>query len=121
MTAARFVTTSFTVAALSVLVLAACGASGPAPGTAEALYVNVGCAKCHGPDREGLRSGPPLVGIGDRWDADSLASYLKDPRSFVETNPRLSYMDEQYPIAMPAYPTLAEEDVQKLVEFILSS
>jgi hypothetical protein len=33
----------------------------------------------------------------------------------------LSYLDEQYAIAMPAYPRLPEEDLKKLVDFMLSS
>jgi cytochrome c553 len=121
MTANRCVEASFMAAAAAVLVLAACGASGPEPGSPQALYVDLGCANCHGPDREGQRSGPPLTGLEERWDGPTLAAYLKDPRTFVESNPRLSYLDEQFPIAMPAYPETPEEDLQKLVDFILSS
>jgi len=62
MKATQIVYASFAVAAPVILVLAACGASGPAPGTPEAFYVDLGCAKCHGNEREGLRSGPPLGG-----------------------------------------------------------
>lgn len=121
MTAIRCVEASFVAAAAAVLVLAACGASRPETGSPQALYVDLGCAKCHGPDREGQRSGPPLTGLEERWDEVNLMSYLKDPRSFVESNPRLSYLDEQYPIAMPAYADTAEQDLQRLVEFMLSS
>ena len=100
--------------------LAGCGASGPPPGTPEAIYVDLGCAKCHGNDRQGQRSGPPLVKIIDHWNEESLLEYLKDPKTFVESNPRLSYLDEQYPIAMPAYPDTNEEDLRKLAQFILN-
>ena len=121
MTTTRCVGASFAIAAVAVLVLAACGASGPPPGSPQALYINLGCAKCHGPALEGQRSGPPLTGLATRWDAATLTSYLRNPRSFVETNPRLTYLDEQYPIAMPAYPEPSDEDLQKLVDFILGS
>lgn len=121
MTTTRSVYAVFAVATVAVLVLAACGASGPKPGTPEALYVDLGCAKCHGEDRAGQRSGPPLVKIIDHWDEESLLEYLKSPKTFIQSNPRLSYLDELYPIAMPAYGTTSEEDLRKLAEFILNS
>ena len=89
------------IGAFAILVLAACGASGPKAGSAEALYIDLGCAKCHGDDREGQRSGPPLIKIIDHWNEESLLRYLRDTKPFVASNPRLSYLDEQYPIAMP--------------------
>ena len=107
--------------AVAAIIIAACGASGPPAGTPEALYIELGCAKCHGDNREGQRSGPPLVKIGDHWDEGELLEYLKSPKTFVETNPRLSYLDEQYPIAMPAYSDTSEEDLRKLAEFMLNS
>ena len=119
MTAARLVSLAFLVAASSLLLLAACGAGGPPAGSAEALYVDMGCAKCHGPDRLGQRSGPPLIELAERWDEDGLVAYLQDPRSFVETNPRLSYLDEQYPIAMPSYGTTPDEDLRRLAQLML--
>ena len=115
------VSASVAVFAVAALTIAACGASGPPAGTPEALYVDLGCAKCHGANREGQRSGPPLTKIGDHWDEGELLEYLKSPKTFVETNPRLSYLDEQYPIAMPAYSDTSEEDLRKLAEFMLNS
>jgi cytochrome c2 len=117
----RCVYASFAIGALTLLTMAACGASGPPPGSPEALYIDLGCAKCHGADRQGQRSGPPLVKIGDHWDENELLDYLKSPKTFVEANPRLSYLDEQYPIAMPGYATTDEADLQKLARFILNS
>jgi len=117
----RCVYASIAVGALALLTFAACGASGPPAGSPEALYVNLGCAKCHGDERQGQRSGPPLIKIGDHWDEDDLLDYLKSPRTFVESNPRLSYLDEQYPIAMPGYATTSEQDLRKLAEYILNS
>jgi cytochrome c2 len=121
MNAIRSVTASFVLAAGAALALVACGAAGPEPGSAEALYLEMGCAKCHGPAREGQKSGPPLAGLGERWDEDSLVAYLRDPRSFVESNPRLRYLDEQYPIAMPAYAEAPEADLRALARLMLDS
>ena len=117
----RCVNVSVALGALALLAVAACGPSGPPPGSPQALYVDLGCAKCHGNDRQGQRSGPPLIKIADHWDEGELLEYLKSPKTFVESNPRLSYLDEQYPIAMPAYATTSEADLQKLAEFILNS
>ena len=117
----RAVHAPFVFGAIAVLILAAGGASGPQAGTPEALYADLGCAKCHGANREGQRSGPPLVKIIDHWDEESLLEYLRSPKTFVQSNPRLSYLEEQYPIAMPAYGTTDEEDLRKLAEFILNN
>jgi len=121
MTTTRTVYAACAVGALAIFVIAACSASGPAPGTPEALYIDLGCAKCHGGNREGQRSGPPLIKIIDHWNEETLLEYLRDPKAFVESNPRLSYLDEQYPIAMPAYSETNEEDLRKLAQFILNS
>mgnify|MGYP001025992391 CR=1 FL=1 len=119
MTASRSVSASFWLAVAAALALVACGASGPAPGSAEALYLGMGCAKCHGPAREGQKSGPALADLGERWDEDRLVAYLRDPRTFVESNPRLKYLDEQYPIAMPPYAEAPEADLRALARLML--
>ena len=121
MTPTRSIYASFAVAAVACVTLAACGASGPAPGTPEALYVDLGCAKCHGDSREGQRSGPPLNELADRWTEDSLLEYFNDPKAVMESNPRLKYMAENFPIVMPAYPDTTEEDLRKLAQYILGS
>ena len=121
MTTTRTVYPTFTVGALAVLVFAACGASGPPAGTPEALYIDLGCAKCHGDNREGQRSGPPLNTLADRWTEDSLLEYFADPNEVMENIPRLKYLAEDYPIVMPAYPDTSEEDLRKLAQFILAS
>ena len=103
----------------SVLLLAACGSGGPPPGSAEALYLDLGCAKCHGREMQGLRSGPPLTGLDDRWDEDGLVAFLQDPQGFIASHPRLAYRFEQYAIAMHAYGTTPEEDLRKLSGLII--
>lgn len=121
MSTTRKVYASFAVGTIAVLVLAACGASGPKAGTPEALYVDMGCAKCHGANREGQRSGPPLIALADHWQEESLLQYLADPKGVMEQNPRLKYMAEAFPIMMPAYPDTSEEDLRKLAQYILGS
>lgn len=64
-------------------------------------YVDLNCAACHGEHREGRRSGPPLVGLVERWTGDQLVSYLSDPDAMIATNPQLAYKAEQYALGMP--------------------
>ena len=121
MSTTRSVYAVFAVGAVAILVLAACGVTGPKAGSPEALYVDLGCAKCHGNNREGQRSGPQLNALTDRWQEESLLEYFMDPKAVMENNPRLKYMAEGFPIVMPAYPDTSEEDLRKLAQFILSS
>jgi cytochrome c553 len=116
----RSVYAFFAVAVVAGLGLVACGISGPTPGSPEALYVNLGCAKCHGENLQGQRSGPPLNALAERWNVESLIEYLSDPRAVMEKNPRLKYLAENYPIMMPAFAHTSEEDLRKLAQFILS-
>jgi cytochrome c2 len=120
MNSTRFVYAAFVVGAVAVIGTAACGGNGgPEAGTPEGLYVSLGCAKCHGADREGMRSGPPLENLADRWQEATLIEYLREPKVFVESNPRLKYLDEQYPIAMPPYPKTPEEDLRSVIGLIM--
>ena len=119
MSTTRSVYAAFAAAAVAALVLTACGASGPAAGTPEALYVDLGCAKCHGDNRQGQRSGPPLDTLADRWTEESLLEYFADPKAVMESNPRLKYIAEDFPIVMPAYPDTSEDDLRKLAQYIL--
>ena len=121
MTVSRIVYSVFAVAAMALLSLTACSAAGPEPGSAEALYVDLNCAKCHGENREGQRSGPPLNALADRWQEESLLEYFNNPKEVMENNPRLKYMAEAFPIVMPSYATESEEDLRKVARFILDS
>jgi cytochrome c551/c552 len=120
MTPTRIVSAAFIVTG-TALALAACAASGPPAGSPEALYADLGCAKCHGENLEGQRSGPPVNDLANRWDEDSLVAYFKDPKAVMEERPRLKYMAEDYPIMMPAFPDTNEEDLRMLAQFVLSS
>ena len=94
-----------------VAIVFGCGASKPEPppGLDEAqlagwqAYVDLECATCHGVNREGRRSGPPLVGLAGAWTAGQLVSYLADPDAMVRSNPRLAYKAEKYAIGMPKF------------------
>jgi cytochrome c551/c552 len=114
------VTASFAVTAALLLMLA-CAAAGPPPGTPEALYVDLGCAKCHGTQREGQRNGPPLTNLTDRWNHESLVEFLQDPQGFIDRKPSLAYRFEKYAIAMHAFGTTPEPDLHKLAGWLLDT
>jgi cytochrome c553 len=119
MTTTRSVHAVFVVGAIVCLGLTSCGASGPPTGSAEALYVNLGCAKCHGENRQGQKSGPPLIALAGHWQEESLLEYLADPKAYMDKNPRLKYMAENFPIMMPSYADTSEEDLRKLAQLVL--
>ncbi len=121
MNAGKYMCASFAAGAIAVLVLASCGPSGPTPGTPQASYVELGCAKCHGEARQGLRSGPPLANLQDRWRETELVSYLRNPKAVMEQEPRLAYMAEQYPIAMPGFVDTDEATLRELARYILTA
>ena len=98
------------VVVTGVVVGLGCGPSAPTPppGLDEAqlagwqAYVDLKCASCHGDDREGKRSGPPLQGLAEHWTAETMLDYLADPDAVVKANPRLAFKAEKYAISMPA-------------------
>ncbi len=80
----------------------------PPPGLNEAqlagwqAYVDLKCESCHGENREGKRSGPPLTGLAEHWTAGEVVRYLSDPEAMVKANPVLAYKAERYATSMPA-------------------
>ena len=106
----RFSTVGNAVAIGLLLITAAgCGSPEqvPPPGLNETqlagwqVYVDLNCAACHGENREGKRSGPPLIGLAEHWTSDEIVDYLSDPDAMMKSNPRLAYKAEQYAIGMP--------------------
>jgi len=68
---------------------------------AAAIYRIARCGQCHGDEFEGTQSGPPLLNMGDYWNADDLALFLRSPMTYVEGNQRLINMGRNYPVIMP--------------------
>jgi len=73
------------------------------------IYVRFECGKCHGQNREGARTAPPLTELASRWSETGL----------VET-PRITLRNEQYPLKMPSYAAAAESDLENLARFLLN-
>ena len=86
----------------------------------EQLYVNWGCARCHGAQRAGTTLGPAVTGLRENWSQRDLVNYLKTPAAFVEKSKRLQEMKNQYSVQMPGFVTMADEDLNVLVEYLLT-
>ena len=67
----------------------------------EQLYQQM-CAACHGPDRRGVGHAPPLRGVRHRVDEAAIRALLKTGRS-----------------TMPPMPSLTEEQLRPLLDFVL--
>jgi hypothetical protein len=59
------------------------------------------CATCHGENRVGKRSGPPITGLAKRRNNDQLVNCFSDPDAMLEQNPHLACRAEEDDIGMP--------------------
>src|SRR6185369_15724015 len=72
------------------------------PATAgEQVYLGI-CVACHGADRKGIASAPPLRGVRHRLKEEDLRALLKTGRA-----------------GMPPQPQLTEEQIKPLIDFVL--
>jgi nitric oxide reductase subunit C len=77
---------------------------GMSPGAA--LFKEKGCLGCHRIGEVGSDYGPSLEGVGAKYDLDTLARYIVDPK---QVNPNSG---------MPAQPELAPADARRIAEFL---
>lgn len=86
-----------------LLALAACGDApdDKPPADGARLYVLANCTTCHGADGAGGMVGPPLRGLAQHWDRESLADYLADPRKRLESDARLKALSLNFSMHMP--------------------
>jgi len=112
-----------------------CGASKPTPPpglndvqlAGWGVYVDLDCAVCHGENREGKRTAPPIKNISENWTVDQLVSYLADPTAMVRSNPGLAYRAEKYSIGMPKVSgkapgyagKVSEDRLRELAEYLM--
>lgn len=90
---------------LTLLFLMACASH---PG--QEVYVRSGCPQCHGPERAGTAKGPPLEGLRHLWTPETLRSYLEKPAAYIEKDPRLQTLKEQYKTIMPQFAMKKKND-----------
>ncbi len=110
---------------LPVLALVAISCSNPAPSDPAsargAKLYRAHCASCHGEDRAGKLTAPPLQGMTRHWTADLLAEYLQDPSSVAARDPRLLHLSARYALKMPPFPHLEPEEVRDISTFLLGT
>jgi mono/diheme cytochrome c family protein len=118
---------------LSLFVVSSCGESGEEPegaGNADdpvmiavgkAVFEDWDCAGCHGVNREGTESGPPLSGLDAVWTVDTLAEYVSDPEEATAKSERLRKLSLEYGDSeMPAYDVFPAEERRALAAYLLS-
>ena len=116
------------IAALGLgLILTASCSRGPDPVVVDEsvragrqVYEELDCASCHGWQRQGKRSAPPLTGLAELWTEQDMIRYLEDPEPVVKEIPRLAMRLEQYPIAMPGYAKAGEDALRELARYMLT-
>ncbi len=104
-----------------ILPIAALASFGCGPPDPEALYVDLGCPRCHGFHQDGNRYGPTLKGLSEHWDStQTVVTYLRDPKSVVENNARLKTQDAEYDLKMQPVTDSSDEDLAVLAAWLLS-
>lgn len=86
---------------------------------AEMLLSNNKCMSCHGSNLEGTASAPSLQKVSAKWKRDELLKYLKNPLSFSD-DPRIRTFKGTYRLSMPPVDNLNDEELNTLVNHLLS-
>ncbi len=112
---------SHTVSAFGVLIVGLlASACGDNTTNTNDIYVRFECGKCHGQNREGARTAPPLTGLASRWSEAGLVEYMQHPQQVTRDTPHITLRNEQYPLKMPSYAAAAESDLANLARFLLN-
>jgi mono/diheme cytochrome c family protein len=80
------------------------------------------CASCHALDK--VLTGPALRGVTDRgpWaDRKNLLKWVKNPASFISSNPYAKELQKQYGQIMPSFTNLTENEVNEIFDYISST
>jgi mono/diheme cytochrome c family protein len=86
-----------------------------------AVFLEQGCAPCHGPAGQGTRTAPSLAGLEQHWTPAALEAFLLDPQASRAASPRLRALDERYLVAMPAVSGVSQAELEALVAYLLSA
>lgn len=81
------------------------------------LYVQAGCAACHGDERWGTDRGPELRELAAHWTVEALAAYIEAPAE--RRDERLDALDARFETDMPAAAFLSLEQREALAEWLL--
>jgi cytochrome c2 len=83
------------------------------------VYSFEGCASCHGGERQGTRSAPPLARLRRHWSADELTRYLRHPGAYPKDR-RLRRVADRFPAEMAGLPAADPGRLRDLVAYLLS-
>ena len=86
---------------------------------AESLISKNKCMTCHGSNLEGTASAPSLQKVSEVWNREDLIKYLKNPGTF-SNDPRISKFKGTYRLGMPPVDKLNDEELNILVNHLLS-
>ena len=89
-----------------------------APPDGEAVFVESGCARCHGIDGSGSAQAPRLEDLQSAWTPESLEAFLIDPPAYAEDDARLRAYLQKYATPMPKV-EIAPARRKVLVEYLL--
>ena len=93
----------------------------PQPGaTGSEIYAVAGCISCHGTERMGGSSGPPLTDLSATWTESNLAAYFENPKKWIAKDARLQSLDKNYSSSMPSFEYLNLQERQRLAQWLLT-
>lgn len=104
------------------LISTACDSQAPAregPRTGPELFMEELCTSCHGLGREGSWMGPPLRDLGEHWDRETLADFIRTPTSFTAEDERLAALSRKFRAPMADHPILGRADRLTLADWLL--
>jgi len=83
------------------------------------LFNTFGCKNCHGTDYQGTKMGPALKGLNDHYSRKDLISYLRNPKSFMDSKRLQEYRDQFPGVIMPNYSNKDVKELGKIADFLL--
>lgn len=84
------------------------------------LYAAEQCSTCHGPDGVGTGMAPALRGLKERYTAERLVSYLKDPEALIASDQHLADLAQRYGRAMPTFSHLDQTHLEQIAAYVLT-
>ena len=88
------------------------------PPDGRAVFLTVGCARCHGNDGEGASQGPPLEELSAKFTALQMEEFLDNPIAYVEKDARLQKWRDEYFTPMPKL-QMTEAQRKAMVAYLL--
>lgn len=88
----------------------------PATIAAGGELFKLNCSGCHNFTQDGI--GPQLSGLTVKLPAEWIEKFIKDPQQMIANDERAKEIYKKYKTIMPAFGTLKDEEINKIVAFI---